>query len=274
MRMRGLSLSGRVAWRTAQGLTGPLTTMWRERGLLGLLFRRDIMIRTSGTAFGGVWLFAQPALQVLAYWFLLDLVLRVRFPGAVPFVDYFLVGIVAWLMIADIMNRSLVILGEFAPLYARAVFPLPILPLLAALVSGVVYGVAYFGVVLVLEGPGAAVMVPVIVVILLLWLLPVCYFLALLGVFLRDLAQVFPFLITMTFFLTPILYMPQMLPETMQAMLWLNPFADIMALLHGALQGMEFTAGNVVRPVVLWLALLGPAWVLFHRLAPHIREAL
>ncbi|HHB92291.1 MAG TPA: ABC transporter permease, partial [Thioploca sp.] len=30
----------------------------------------------------------------------------------------------------------------------------------------------------------------------------------------------------------------------------------------------------VWRPVGLWLLLLAPAWVLFHRAEPHIREML
>ncbi|AGA33570.1 efflux ABC-transporter, permease protein, putative [Thioalkalivibrio nitratireducens DSM 14787] len=272
--MRALTFAPRYLRRTVDGIGGPAAALWRERDLLGLLFRRDLRIRTSGTLLGGVWMFAQPALQVVAYWFLLELVLGVRFPGAVPFVDYFLVGIVAWLMIADVLNRSLAVLGEFAPLYARAVFPLPILPLLPALVSGAVYAVAYTAVIAVVKGPGAALLAPGVILVLLLWLVPLCYLLALVGVFLRDLAQVFPFLITMTFFLTPILYMPEMLPEAMQAAMVFNPFADLMALVHGVLQGTEVTLGNVLRPLALWLLLLGPAWVLFHRAVPHVREAL
>lgn len=264
----------RYLLRCGQGLLGPLALVWRERDLVRLLFRRDLRIRTSGTLFGGLWMFVQPGLQVLAYWFLLDFVLRVRFPSEVPFVDYFLVGMVAWLMLADIMNRSLTVLPEFSPLYSRAVFPLAILPALPVLVSGAIYGVAYTAVVLFLEGPAAAMRAPLVVVLLLLWILPVGYLLALVGVFLRDLALVFPFFITMTFFLTPILYMPEMLPDAMRAWMVVNPFADIMAVLHGVLQGMEYTWGNVWRPFLIWLLLLGPAWVFFHRAAPHVREAL
>lgn len=260
--------------RYSEGLFGPLALLRRERHLVGLLFRRDLAIRTSGTVLGGFWMFVQPGLQVLAYWFLLDFVFGVRFPGAIDFIDYFLVGMVAWLMMADIMNRSVSVLPEFASLYARAVFPLGVLPLLPGLVSGAIYAIAYFVLVLVLEGPVAALAAPLVVMVLLLWLIPIAYLLALLGVFLRDLAQVFPFVITMTFFLTPILYMPEMLPEAMQRWMVVNPFADLMAVLHGVLQGMDFTWGNVIRPLVLWLVLLGPAWVLFHRAVPHVREAL
>jgi len=265
---------GRLATRTRQGLLGPLAVLWRERDLLGVLFRRDMAVRTSGTLFGGLWMFVQPALQVVAFWFLLDFVLRVRFPGAVPFLHYFLAGMIPWQMMADAMNRSVYLMGEFAPLYARAVFPLPLLPLLPPLVAGAIYGVVYTLVMLVLEGPASAALAPLVIIALMLWLMPVCYLLSLVGVFVRDLAQAIPFLITIVFYLTPILYMPEMLPERAQDWMILNPFADLMASVHGVLQGTEAGLGNVLRPLAVWLVLLGPAWVLFHRATPHIREAL
>jgi lipopolysaccharide transport system permease protein len=53
-----------------------------------------------------------------------------------------------------------------------------------------------------------------------------------------------------------------------------NPFADLMAVIHGLLQGMPFSAGNIIRPLLLWLLLMGPAWLLFVRAEPHMREAL
>ena len=97
---------------------------------------------------------------------------------------------------------------------------------------------------------------------------------ALLGLFVRDARHVIPFLLTMVMFLTPILYVPQQLPESLRGFLVLNPFADIMAIVHFFLQDMPITVGNIVRPFVLWFFLLGPAWTLFNRAEPHMREEL
>ena len=269
-----MALPQRLVLRTFDGFKQPLLILWQQRRLLGLLLRRDIAVRTSGTTMGGVWLFVQPTLQILAFWFLLDMVLRIRFPGTLPFVEYFLVGMVPWLMMADAMNRSVNVMGEFAPLYAKTLFPMVLLPMLPLLVAGMIYGTVYIGLIAVLEGVAKAALAPLIVLSLMLWLMPICFLLALVGVFLRDVGQAIPFLITMTFYLTPILYMPEMLPEIMQPAMVFNPFADIMALLHGVLQGTEMTWGNLLRPFLLWLLLLGPAWVLFFRAMPHVRESL
>ncbi|MCK5716862.1 MAG: ABC transporter permease, partial [Thiomargarita sp.] len=95
-----------------------------------------------------------------------------------------------------------------------------------------------------------------------------------LGLFIKDIGQFFPFLITVAMYLTPILYMPIQMPESMHWALVINPIADIMALIHAGIQGMEWDWGNVWRPMGLWLLLLGPSWVLFRRAEPQVREIL
>ena len=104
--------------------------------------------------------------------------------------------------------------------------------------------------------------------------MPLCYLFSIIGLFLKDIGQIFPFLITITMYLTPILYMPQLMPESMRWILTISPVADLIALVHAGIQGMPWTWGNILLPFGLWLILLGPAWVLFRRAEPHIREML
>jgi lipopolysaccharide transport system permease protein len=269
-----LSIAQRFARNLMAGLLGPFHLLMEHRGLLRILVKRDIVSRTSGTLLGGLWMLAQPALQVLAFWFLLDFVLRVRFPGQVSFVNYFLLGMLPWLMISEIIQRNLMVLSEFSALYQRSVFPVKILPLLPMIISGMIYGIIYGVVVGLMEGMEAVLWVPPLIAMLLLWLLPVCYLMAVFGLFIRDLRHVVPFLLTLTLYLTPIMYMPQMLPKPMQGWMLLNPFADWMAIIHGLVQGMPITVGNIIRPLLIWLLLLAPAWALFRRSEPHVREQL
>lgn len=254
------------------GLSDPLRRLFLHRFLVLLLLRRDIVARTSGTLLGVGWLLLQPAMQLIGFWFLLDIVLRVKFPGKVPFVDYFLVGMLAWLFVSEVLSRALNVLKEFSGIYRRALFPLMILPLIPLLMSFLMYTTIGLLASLLLAGPTTLPTTLGLYLILALWLMPFCYLLAVAGVFLKDFGQVFPFFITLMLYMTPILYMPQNLPETMRDLLMLNPIADWMALLHGGIQGMAWDWGNLARPWLLWLALLGPAWVLFHRAEPHVRE--
>ncbi len=257
-----------------RGVTGPIVALFRHWELIKLLVRRDFAVRTSGTSIGALWLVAQPALQVVAFWFLLDIVLRVRMPGRVAFVDYFLVGMIAWLMVAEVLNRSLSVLIDFSALYQRSQFPIEILPLIPLLVAAVPFALVYAAMLGWIVGPGAALEGALLLLGLAFWLVPLTYLFAIIGLFVKDLAQTLPFLITMAMYLTPIMYMPEMVPEALQPYLVLNPMADLMAVLHGLVMDLPWDAAQLLRPLLLWLLLMALSWGLFQRLRPHMREAL
>jgi len=257
-----------------ESVTGPAGLLFSQRSLLKLLIRREMVARTSGTLLGGAWMLVQPALQVLGLWFFLHVVLKVRSPGLVSFVDYFLVGMIAWMMINEILQRNLTVLVEFGSLYQRTIFPLPLLPLLPILVSGAIYGSVFIAVSALLGGAAAGMKAGLAAGAVLLWLLPFSYLLAVLGLFVREARQVIPFLLTLLMYLTPIMYMPELLPESFKPWMALNPVADVMALVHAAVQGSAWSWGNAIRPLLLWLFLLPACWMLFRRAEPHMREAL
>lgn len=270
--MRTLSLAAALPRATAEGLLCPLGAILRHRLLLALLVRREIIGRTSGTLFRAGWLLIGPGLQVLAFWFLLDVVLRIRLPGQVVFLDYFLVGILAWFLMVEVLQRALGIFSEQAALYQRSDFPLVLLPMLPLVIAVLLQGAVYLIVCVLLLGIAVLPAAVAVLGMLFLLLLPVTYLLAVLGHFLRDLRQLVPFVLTMGLYVTPILYTPDMLPVPLQPWLVLNPAADVIALIHGLLQDLPVHAGNWLRPLALWLLLLGPAWLLFSRSKPHIRE--
>jgi lipopolysaccharide transport system permease protein len=64
---------------------------------------------------------------------------------------------------------------------------------------------------------------PVLVIPQLLFTAGLCWFLAALGVFMRDLTQIIGFLLNLVFFLTPILYPDTALPEAARKVLGVNP---------------------------------------------------
>ena len=258
-----------------QGLHAPFKTAAANASLLWVLIRRDLANRTSGTLLGGFWPLIQTALQVVGFWFLFDVIYGIRFSTAGPsFLEYLLVGILPWLCLVEVLSRATTMLQEFSPLYKRNPFPLEILPLLIMVIPCAVFGLVYVVVAGFLYGPGTALLALTVIPLLLLWLLPLCLLLPVLGLFMKDFAQALPFLLTMAMYATPILYFPEMLPEAARPWLVLNPFADVMALIHGLIQGMEVTPGNLLRPFGLWALLLGPAWLVFRRSQPHVREVL
>jgi lipopolysaccharide transport system permease protein len=259
---------------SSDSIPGPLGLLIAQWGLVRLLLRRDIIARTSGTILGGVWLVAQPALQIIGLWFFLHVVLRVRSPTHVPFTEYFLLGMVAWLLISEVLVRSLTIMVEFGPIYQRSIFPLPLLPLLPVLLSGSVYGAVLVVLGGLFGGWAGAVGASGFLIGLGLMLIPLSYLVAVIGLFVREARQVVPFVLTLLMYLTPVMYMPELMPPGLRDWLVLNPLADVMAVLHALVQEMPVEAGSAWRLIGLTAALWPLAWALFRRTEPHMREAL
>jgi lipopolysaccharide transport system permease protein len=257
-----------------QGVVSPYRAVLKNWSLFSMLVKRDILNRTSGTVLGKLWPVVQPGLQVLGYWFLFDIVFAMRANRGPDYLEYLLTGMLPWLAVSEVLNRSTQMFREFSPLYRRNPFPLEILPLLIMAIPCLVYGAVYFILNLFLGGPTSALFSLLVLPMMMIWLLPLCLLLPVLGLFIKDFAQIVPFLVMILMFMTPILYFPSMLPEGMQQMIWINPFADLMAVIHGLVQGTGYSWINLARPFLVWLLLLGPAWLIFRRSIPHIREVL
>jgi len=254
------------------GLSEPILLLFKHRKLLVTLIKRELFNRTSGTTIGTIWVLLQPALQVVSFWFLLDVILHVRFPGMVSFLDYFLIGMIPWLMISEVLSSSISVLKNYRPLYERSVFPIVVLPLVPIIISSLIYGIVLMITAVVLGGFSALLPSFFAILIISIWLIPFAYLLSILGLFIKDLANAMPFLLTMVLYLSPILYMPSMIPERFHVFLALNPIADLLSLLHWSIQGMDADIWNAYRLLLLWGILILPAWVLFRRVEPFIRE--
>jgi lipopolysaccharide transport system permease protein len=264
----------RVIRDLRDSLVVPLHACVRHASLLRMLIRRDIVARTSGTLLGKLWPLLQPALQVLGFWFLFDVVWGARADRGDGFLEYLLIGILPWLLLTEVLTRSSGLFREFASLYRRTPFPVELLPILIMVIPGLVYLVVFCGIVFTFHGPLAALQSLVVVPLLLLWLLPLALLFSVLGVFIRDFAQALPFVLTLFMYGTPVLYFPEMLPEGFQQWLWVNPFADLVSVIHATVDTSAVEWAEVARLAALWLILLAPCWAVFRRSVPHVREVL
>jgi len=270
-----LAIINAVISNTINCIRLPLGEVVQNRDLFIALLKRDFSNRTSGTALGAFWLLAQPALQVMAFWFLLDVILRVRFPGNVSFLDYFLIGMIPWVCLSEVMQRSVRLFGEYASIFKKTPFPLELLPILSIAIAVSIYTPIYMTVAFILYDWSAVLPAVLVMFIIFLWLIPVVYLFSVLGLFIRDFAQVIPFILTMSMYVTPILYMPQMIPEDFRFYFVFNPFADLMALFHSLVENKQLPDKILVMRVCLeWLLLLAPAWWIFSRAKKHVREAV
>jgi len=264
-----------------RAFTLPVQAVSRNRGLVRTLVRREILSRYSGSFGGALWAVLNPLLLMLTYFFVFAIVLRTPFPGDPSrsgFVLYYIGGFLPWLAFSEAVGRAPTTLIEHRNFIKKLVFPVEILPFNLT-VAGLVtefFGVGIFAVaLLLLRGrlPATALYLPLLLIPQILFTAGLCWFLSALGVFVRDLAQINGFLITIWFFITPICY-PESgwagMPRWAAAVLSKNP---IYILVRGY-RAIFLEARHPEWVPLGWLTLASVAvWLLGHAWFYKLRKS-
>jgi lipopolysaccharide transport system permease protein len=209
----------------------PVRTIWRNRGLIRVMVRRDILGRYRGSFGGAFWTIINPLLLMLTYYFVFGVVLRSRFGADTSksgFALYFLAGMLPWLAFSEAAGRASGVMIEHRNFVKKLVFAVETLPVnlvAAGLITELFAVLLYCGFLLVTRGqiPATVLWLPVLLIPQLLFTAGIAWFLAGLGVFVRDLGQIMGFVLTLWFFTTPICYPEDQLPASAAAVLTKNP---------------------------------------------------
>lgn len=240
--------------------------------LLRQLIRRDVVQRYRGTALGMLWPFMQPLLMLSVYTFVFTVVFKARWQqpvgdtgggGSVLFALTLYAGLLVHQWFAECLNRSPAIILQHTGFVKKIVFPLEILPMVVIGSGGVhlLIGLGLLTVALTFSGGLAwstCWLLPLVLFPFACLLAGLCWGLAALGVYVRDIGQLTGLLATVCLFLGPIFYPLSSLPETIQPLLLLNPLTypveavrDV--LMWGELPGMRGTLlYTAVSLMTLW----------------------
>jgi lipopolysaccharide transport system permease protein len=250
---------------------GPLRSLWMNRALTATMVRRDILARYRGSFAGALWTVLNPLLLMATYFFVFGVVLQTRFgpeQSHAGFAFYFLAGMLPWLAFSDAVGRSPTTVLDHRIFVKKIVFPLETIPVIQAISALVTefFALAIFLVAIAIHRgsvPLTAAWLPALLIPQLLFTVGCSWFLAALGVFVRDLGHISGFLLTLWFFVTPICYPEASLPHAALPILAKNP---IYALVHAyravLLEGHppEFQALWKLWLIGLVTFILGYAW--------------
>jgi lipopolysaccharide transport system permease protein len=223
--------------------------LWRERHLIRQLTWREVTGRYRSSALGIGWSFATPLIQLALYTFVFGVVLRQRWPGAVStalpeFGLMLFAGITAFSLFSECVNRAPVLIASAPNYVKKVVFPLEVLPVgvlgSALFHAGVSLVILLIARAFILPAPlWTAILLPVILLPLVCLSLGMSWFLASLGVFLRDIGHTVMLATQVLMFLTPIFYPPAIFPARFRLVVDLNPLASIVENMRRvAVQGM------------------------------------
>jgi ABC-type polysaccharide/polyol phosphate export permease len=263
----------------------PAREILRFRSLLATLTSRELKARYRGSVLGYLWSLANPLLLLAVYAFVFGFVFHSRFEGAQPYAVFLITGLFPWLWASSSLLEGSMSFIANAGLLRKAVFPVELLPTVAVLsnLAHFLLALPILGAALVLGhllgyplGGWAALLMPFIVLLQLPMLVGLALGLSALNVHFKDVRDIVSNLLTLVFFLTPILY-PLSTLEAYPALWWLvrlNPFTPFtlayqQTLFFGVVPDAELWVQMVAVAALSWIA---GSW-LFGRLRETLVEA-
>jgi ABC-type polysaccharide/polyol phosphate export permease len=232
--------------------------------LLRQLVHHDVRGRYAGSMGGFLWSFAHPLWQLALFWFAFGAVMRIPLGPDAPtesFAVFLFSGLLPWMAVQEGIQRGATAITDNAELVKKVRFP-PLLLVVSVVVAALVHeGIAalVFAVVLVALGELSWPTLPWLLVALPLQVALVAGLasgLAVLQVFVRDMAQLLGMLLMAWFYLTPIVYPLSIVPERLQRILALNPLTALVELYRAALLGGQApTLGLAILAATAGLAL-------------------
>jgi lipopolysaccharide transport system permease protein len=239
--------------------------IWEYRGLLFFLVRRDILVRFQQTVAGVLWVVLQPLIQLLIFYVIFGLFIRVP-TGGIPYPLFFLSGFVVWQFFTQVVNNSSLSLVGNIGVIVKSYFPRLALPL-SGVANALVDFIISFVVLLVfllVDGhypiTWRYLLLPVLLLLTIVFSSGVGLLFGALMVVFRDMKNLISFIIMIWMYLTPIIYPVSIAPEKLQVYFYLNPMTSLVDayrwvfLSQAGLPHYKYLAVSFVVAVVMWLA--------------------
>jgi lipopolysaccharide transport system permease protein len=209
---------------------------YRHRVLFWQLLKREVVGRYRGSMLGLLWSFFNPLIMLAVYTFVFSVVFRARWgqesAGELDFALLLFTGMIVHGFFAECISRAPTLILNNAVYVKKVIFPLDVLPWVttgSALLHAVIGVAVLLAAVFLFQGRISwnAAYWPIIMLPLFVLTLGVCFVLASLGVYLRDVAQVTGFLSTVLLFFSPVFYPMSALPEAWRVLFLLNPLTFV-----------------------------------------------
>lgn len=239
--------------------------------ILRTFVRTDFIIRYQNSFLGFVWVFLKP--------FLIFAVLLTIFSifrqDILHFPLYLLLGIILFQFFADGTNFGMRSVLEKGSLLLKIPFP-PHVAVLASLFSAALhlgfalilfFGFSFFqGVFPSLEGIFVFL---VLLFVEFVWIAGFSFFAGLFVIRFRDLTEIWEVLLAALFYLTPIFYPLEIVPEAIRNLLWWNPLTQIIVFSRDAIIFHQIPSYNEVFLLLVMGIIFAIAGFLFFQSRIH-----
>ena len=250
-----------------------LTELYRYRALVSALVGRHLATRYRGSILGFIWSFLNPLCLMLVYTVVFKYYMR---STVVEHYSLFLFcGLLQWQWVASSAVEGTSALVSSGHLITKSMFPAHILPIVSVITNLVhfLFALPLLVLFLWLGGVGlklTIVAVPIVIVLQTLFLSGVTLASAALNVYYRDVQHLVANLLTVLFFLCPIVYPASVVPERYRATIELNPLAVLTLSYQKLMLEGVLPSGIEVAILVVWALF---AWIAGNMIFNSYRES-
>ncbi len=245
--------------------------------LIYQLTKREITGRYKGSMLGIFWSFVNPLMMLVVYTVFFSMILKIRWgnngESQTDFALLLFVGLIMYSFIAECINRAPGLVTGNVNYVKKVVFPITVLPAVSCgsalfhwLISMVVLMLA-----LLVTGRGIAstsLLIFPVMVPLVLYGLGVGWFLASVGVFLRDLNQIVGVITQVLMFMSPVFFSVDKIPESYRGLFRANPLTTIIEQARAVLifgQSLDWAAVAAQVGIASLVCAAGYLWFRFTR---------
>lgn len=260
---------------------------WQQNlPLVLLLTRQELVDRHKGSVLGRAWTLLSPLINILVFVLIFSAIMGARLEGFGAEVErytysiYLISGILAWTAFAKSLSNITNLFVERAGMITKVKTSLATLPLSVLLAESVVYGIsmALFALFLLLIGFPITpywLAVPLVLALQLAFTYGLGLLLAVLAVYLKDIREGVAVLLPVWFWLTPIVYVNDIIPPWALDFIALNPLFQLIDAYRALiLYQQPPNIGGLVALLGITLVLLYTALWLLKRTERDLRDSL
>lgn len=258
----------------------------KKRKLIWDLAKADFKKRFVGSYFGVVWMFVQPLVTVLIYFFIFQVGFKSEPPVPdAPYVVWLVPGIVPWFFYSETLNCITNCLQEYNYLVKKVVFQVEILPIIKLISCLIVHGFFILIMLLMFACYGRT---PMVTWVQILYYTFAASMLALafgfltsaINVFFKDMAQIVGIILQFGMWLTPIMYHESLFTDKAPwaiTVLKLNPFYYIVAGYRDSMLTGNWFWERPTLTIYYWVVTIAVGLIglkVFKKLRPHFSDVL
>jgi ABC-2 type transport system permease protein len=252
--------------------------LWRYRNVLWYLILRNLRSQYKKSLFGYAWIFLNPLSQLLVFAFVFSTILKTPSQHNVSFTLFILVGLIPWIFLSNAVMSATDSITGGGSLVTMVYFPREVLTTAAVLtrVVDLAAGLVILAVALIVEGQSigfSALWVLPALFVQILFTLGLAFPLAALNLFFHDVRFLVAVGLNLWFFLSPIMYPPDIVPEAYAPIYDLNPLARLVNTYRYAIfTGVAPPLDSLLVATAMSLFVISIGYYVFKKMEPAFAD--